>query len=162
MSIATVVALVLEGCASQLPLAAVIALLVAVLYVAVVLPVSYGLDATHLIVRHGLLRRPIGLGDILSVEPARSLLASPALSLDRLLVGFGDGAFDSVMISPRERERFLQELSRDAGLERDGERLAVFSDLLGQTHVTDAGTLLAGLVALVGPRLVYDGLSGLA
>jgi len=98
-------------------------LFVAVLYVGLVLPVRYGVDDSHLIVRFGLCRQRIALADILEVRRTKNPLSSPALSLDRLRVQFGAGVFKSVMISPKAREAFLDDVARRAGLQRDGDRL---------------------------------------
>jgi hypothetical protein len=84
----------------------------------------YGLDDTHLLVRFGICRKRIPLVDILEVNPTHNPLSSPALSLDRLRVQFGPGAFQAVMISPAERNRFLDELAQKAGLKREGDRLS--------------------------------------
>ena len=98
-------------------------LFVAVLYVGLVLPVRYGVDDSHLIVRCGLCRQRIALADILEVRRTKNPLSSPALSLDRLRVQFGAGVFKSVMISPKAREAFVDDVARRAGLQRDGDRL---------------------------------------
>jgi hypothetical protein len=92
-------------------------------YGGLVLPMRYGMSDRELVVRHGLVRQRIRLADITEVKRTRSPLSSPALSLDRLAVKFGEGMFRSVMISPLEREAFLEELARKAGLARDGEGL---------------------------------------
>jgi hypothetical protein len=49
--------------------------------------------------------------------------SSPALSLDRLRVQFGRGWGKAVMISPADRNGFLDDLARKAGLNREGDRL---------------------------------------
>jgi len=79
-------------------------------------PCEYTLTETQLIIRSGLIRRHITYRDITAVEPSRSLWAAPALSLRRVKVSFS-GRFQ--LVSPRERERFIDELQRrvdaDAG-----------------------------------------------
>jgi hypothetical protein len=65
----------------------------------------------------------IPLGDIVEVRPTRSPLSSPALSLDRLHIRFGEGFFKAAMISPADRQELLGELAARAGLQRDGDRL---------------------------------------
>ena len=59
----------------------------------------------------------------LTVHPTRNPAGSPALSLDRLRVQYGQGFFKGVMISPVDRNRFLDELAQKAGLKREGDRL---------------------------------------
>ena len=45
---------------------------------------------------------------IKNVKESRSLLASPALSLDRIEITFG--ASDMIMVSPKEKSKFLEQL----------------------------------------------------
>lgn len=98
-------------------------LAIAAAYVGLVLPTRYGITETHLIVRHGLVRKRIELASITSVEPTRSPLSSPALSLDRLRITFGTGWFKRVLISPADKGRFLVELALRARLVRTGDGL---------------------------------------
>ncbi|MGA0055127.1 MAG: PH domain-containing protein [Steroidobacteraceae bacterium] len=42
------------------------------------------------------------------LRPVRSVLSSPALSIDRIEIIYGN--HDSVMISPVDRDRFMAEL----------------------------------------------------
>jgi len=67
---------------------------------------------THYTVAHGELRvvsgpfrRTIPLAEITSIEPTRNPLSSPALSLDRLKVSYGDKKY--VLISPANKAGFL-------------------------------------------------------
>jgi len=83
----------------------------------------YGIDDEHLHVRFGVCRQRIPLKDISEVHPTRNPLSSPALSLDRLHVQFGEGVFKAVMISPADRDRFLDELADKAKLKCEGDRL---------------------------------------
>lgn len=98
-------------------------LLLLALYLGLVFPMRYGIDEQSVVVRHGLVRQRIPLTDIVEVHPTRSPLSSPALSLDRLQIRFGQGFFRSAMISPADKDGFLAELAAKAGLERRGERL---------------------------------------
>jgi len=102
---------------------AALAVLVGGLYVGLVFPVRYGLADAYLVVRFGLCRQRIPLAAISEVKPTSNPLSAPALSLDRLHIRFGEGVFKAVMISPADRNRFLDELARKAGLNREGERL---------------------------------------
>jgi len=72
-------------------------------------PCEYTLTETQLVVRSGLVRRRIAYRNITAVEPSRSLWAAPALSLRRVKVSFS-GRFQ--LVSPRERERFIDDLQR--------------------------------------------------
>jgi hypothetical protein len=99
------------------------AVVIAGVYLGLVFPMRYGMDDTHLIVRFGLCRQRVPLADIREVHPTHNPLSSPALSLDRLRVQYGPGFFKAVMISPANRNAFLNELADKAGLERIGDRL---------------------------------------
>ena len=77
-----------------------------------------------LLVRCGrLVRYKIPLAEIREVRPSAELLSSPAsCSYDRIKVVYG--VYRSLLISPRDRDRFLDELvSRANHLERDGDSL---------------------------------------
>lgn len=118
-----VVSLLVDGKTSEIPAAIIGMLLVCGIYVGLIFPMRYGLDNHQLVVRSGLCRQRIPLESILEVRPTRNPLSSPALSLDRLHVQYGKGFFKAVMISPADREQFLADLARIAGLQRTGERL---------------------------------------
>ena len=76
----------------------------------VLLGTRYELTPGRLLIRCGPFRWAVPLEEIRAVEPTRNPLSSPALSLDRLRIDYGRGS--SVMISPREKARFLAELDR--------------------------------------------------
>jgi len=116
------VLVVLSG-GSGVPIAVGAAGFLVAIYLGLVLPMRYGITVDALVVRHGLVRQRIRLADITDVTPTRNPLSSPALSLDRLQIRFGEGFFKSVMISPADRNGFLTELAERAGLRRDGDRL---------------------------------------
>jgi len=122
-SILVCIALALSGKTSELLWGLAPALLVFGIYFGLVFPMQYGLDDTHLLVRFGVCRQRIPLVEIAEVHPTHNPLSSPALSLDRLHVQFGPGFFKAVMISPAERDRFLDDLAQQAGLKREGDRL---------------------------------------
>ena len=122
-SIAACIALVLDGKTSELAWGIGGVLLVFGLYFGLVIPMKYGLDDTHLHVRFGICRQRIPLVDILEVYPTHNPLSSPALSLDRLHVQYGQSFFKAVMISPVDRDRFLDDLAKQSRLKREGDRL---------------------------------------
>jgi hypothetical protein len=82
----------------------------------VVLPVwllaatNYTIRAEDLHVRSGPFAWRIPLHEIRSVSRTRNPLSSPALSLDRLRIEYGKGR--SIMISPKDKENFLNELRK--------------------------------------------------
>ena len=69
---------------------------------------KYQIDDTQLIVRAGIYNIHIARESIISITASRSLLASPALSLDRLEVRYGEGR--SVLISPKDKSGFLSDI----------------------------------------------------
>jgi hypothetical protein len=92
------------------------AIVLPILLIGVALPAwiflatRYTLTQTDLLVRSGPFRWLVPLRAIDRVVPTRCPLSSPALSLDRLRIDYGGGR--SIMISPRARETFLQDLHR--------------------------------------------------
>ncbi|MDP3858773.1 MAG: PH domain-containing protein [Stagnimonas sp.] len=78
----------------------------------ILLTTNYRLEASALCVRSGPLSWQIPLSRIRTVSRTRSLLSGPALSLDRLLIRFEPQG--EIMISPKDRARFLAELLRRA------------------------------------------------
>lgn len=126
MPVAVVVAWILaltSGSNDDLVGAVVASVLVLGILFGLVYPMRYGLNDKHLLVRFGMALTRIPLADITKVEPTRNPLASPALSMDRLSIVSGPGLTGTVMISPADRERFLDELASKAGLKRVGNTL---------------------------------------
>lgn len=78
----------------------------------IVLSTYYDLDDRELVVRSGPFYWRVPLDSIASVRPTRNPLSSPALSLDRLEVRYGAGQW--LLISPRDRDRFLEDLAARA------------------------------------------------
>lgn len=115
--------LALEGSITDLLVGITVAGFIAALYVGLLFPLRYGVNEKHLIVRHGMCRYRIPLAEICAVYPTRNPLSSPALSLDRLRIQFGQGLFKGVMISPLERDHFLNDLAHRTGMKREGDRL---------------------------------------
>lgn len=69
----------------------------------------YTLDGADLRVRSGPFRWRIPIDQIRSVRPTRNPLSSPALSLDRLRIDYGERW---IMVSPQDKTAFLAELER--------------------------------------------------
>ena len=89
-------------------------------------PLYYQITSSEMIVRCGMLmHRHITLASIDAVRPNRTPASAPAWSLDRLRVDYrknGEHAF--IMISPEDKDAFVEELARAApGLEMRGDRL---------------------------------------
>jgi hypothetical protein len=72
------------------------------------LDTCYTLTAEELLIRSGPFRWRIALSDVHEVSPSRSWRSSPALSLDRLRIRYGAGR--SILVSPRERQQFIDSL----------------------------------------------------
>jgi hypothetical protein len=83
------------------------------------LATSYAFTATELKIRCGPFGWRVPLDEIRNVTATRDPLSSPALSLDRLRIDFGRKG--SIMISPSDKEGFLQELSKRARLRQAGD-----------------------------------------
>jgi len=79
---------------------------------ALTLPCSYSLEADHLFIRCGFIRRRIPYSQIHRIEPSSNPLSAPALSLRRVKIAYGR-SFQ--LVSPRERERFIEELGQRVG-----------------------------------------------
>ena len=81
----------------------------------IMLQTYYEFHGDYLLVRCGPFWRKLLIRDIASVESTRNPLASMALSLDRIAIKMRRGS--GVMISPRDKARFLKELSKKKGPE---------------------------------------------
>ena len=73
----------------------------------------YRIDGDTLFVSSGPVRLRIPIREIVSITPTNNPLSSPALSLDRLRIEYGRGK--SVMISPRDKEKFIRSLEAARG-----------------------------------------------
>ncbi|WP_284085768.1 PH domain-containing protein [Acinetobacter pittii] len=68
----------------------------------------YLVENNTLIIRSLVFRWKININDITRIEPTHNPLSSPALSLDRLKIYYmKDGRLATVMISPKDKEGFL-------------------------------------------------------
>lgn len=89
-----------------------VALLVAVVGVGLplwlLLSTRYMLLPSHLLVQSGPFKWLVPLADIKSITPSNNPLSSPALSLDRLRIDYGNGRM--LLISPRDKEQFLHDI----------------------------------------------------
>ncbi|MCW5568069.1 MAG: PH domain-containing protein [Dokdonella sp.] len=72
------------------------------------LSTRYTLARGELLVQSGPFRWRITVADITGIVPTSNPLSSPALSLDRLRIEYGPGR--SLMISPRDKERFMRDV----------------------------------------------------
>jgi len=79
----------------------------------ILFPCEYVFESKNLVVRSGLIRWRIPFNEIDEVKPTRNPLSSPAWSLDRLWISYGKR---NVMVSPREKKKFLEAIAQRAGL----------------------------------------------
>ncbi len=79
-------------------------------------PLYYEITPSALMVRSGLLHWEIPLNSIQQVRPTHNILASPALSLDRLRVDYSqNGKVRFMLISPKDKPGFLRDLAQNSG-----------------------------------------------
>ena len=102
---------------------------VGAIYSLLLIPTRYGLSSDELIIRFGIVRRRLPLDQIQEVAPSHNPLSSAAMSLDRLAIRIGPGPSTVALISPAEREEFLEMLAGNAGLGFDGPRLVRRQDM---------------------------------
>lgn len=76
-------------------------------------PCRYTLEGDHLLIQCGVIKRSIPYAQIHGIEASSSPLSAPALSLRRVKIVYGR-SFQ--LVSPQERGRFIEELSKRAGL----------------------------------------------
>jgi membrane protein YdbS with pleckstrin-like domain len=70
---------------------------------------TYTIRDGVLIIRSGFLyRKEIPVSTINRIRPSRNPISSPAFSLNRLEICHGDG--DYVLISPKQKEKFIQDI----------------------------------------------------
>lgn len=102
------IAVLMAGAILPWPIALSVLAVGGVLPVWLLVSTGYTLIDDQLVVKAGPFRWRVPIREIKSVTPTRSALSNPALSLDRLRIEYGDSR--SIMVSPRDREGFLQEL----------------------------------------------------
>ena len=73
-----------------------------------IVSLTYLIDEKMLNIRCGPFRWKIELSSIRSVQPSSDLASGPALSLDRLLIVYGNGR--AVLVSPEDKQGFISAL----------------------------------------------------
>ncbi len=121
--IAVFIGMIVSGDLSELLQVAVMAVFVCGIYFGLVFPMKYGIGGEELVIRFGICRFRIKLAEITEVRPTHNPLSAPALSIDRLYVQYGEGFFKAALISPADKEGFLNDLAQRTGLIRDGNSL---------------------------------------
>lgn len=86
-------------------------LLIIAFVVHMMMTTDYTIDGDRLLVRSGfVVRLCIEIESINKITETRSFISSPALSLDRLEIHYNK--YDSILISPRQKQTFINELLR--------------------------------------------------
>lgn len=99
---------ILRGAPWAIPIAVTVFLLVVGLPAWLMATTAYWFEGQELCIRSGPVNLRIPVDQIRAVTPSRSVISSPALSLDRLRIDYG--RHGSVLISPLDRKGFLAEL----------------------------------------------------
>mgnify|MGYP000884344381 FL=1 len=86
----------------------------------IIVPCEYVLENKWLVVRSGLIRYRVPYDQIDEVRPTNNPLSSPAWSLDRLWISYGR---KNIMISPKEKRKFLDAVALRANLKKEGDKL---------------------------------------
>jgi hypothetical protein len=74
------------------------------------LSTSYRVEAKTLLIRSGPFSWTIALDEVQSIKPSRSVLSSPALSLNRLEIRYGRGR--RILVSPADRDAFIEAVNQ--------------------------------------------------
>jgi hypothetical protein len=111
------------GLINGVPAAAIGLVFVALLYAAVIIPlVRYEIEDDALVIRFGMIRSRVPYAGIKRIVPTKSILSSPALSLDRLHLDSGNAL--GPYVSPADKEGFLAAIAEKAPqLKREGDSL---------------------------------------
>lgn len=93
--------------------AVVVGLLTLTVVLMLTVPCRYTLESDYLFIQCGILKKRIPYAEIRKIELSSNPLSAPALSLRRVKIVYGR-TFQ--LVSPQERDRFVDELSKRAGL----------------------------------------------
>lgn len=94
---------------AEIAFLALIAILSSTFMIWILYGTHYTFRGDKLVIRSGPFRWTINIHEITSIIPTRNPLSSPACSLDRLMLKLNESKF-GMMISPLEKEQFLDEL----------------------------------------------------
>ena len=83
--------------------------IVAGIYGGLLFSLYYELEEDALLIRFGMVRSRVAYKDITLVEPTRSLISSPALSLDRIQIHSKTDL--GTIISPKDKSLFIETLA---------------------------------------------------
>ena len=88
---------------------AVIAGVMSCFFIWLVLTTKYSIEETTLKIQSGPFTWQIEKREITKVTPTRSIISSPALSLDRLRIDYASGR-SSILVSPKDKVGFVKAL----------------------------------------------------
>lgn len=106
----------MEGYPRDATILAITAVATALVTAVLVFPCRYTIEEDDLHVRCGIISYRVPLKTIERVEPSRTLASGPALSLKRVVVFT---RFKNYVLSPRDRDEFLSDLSSAAASKRE-------------------------------------------
>lgn len=97
-------------CALEKDWWALLIMVIATLFVGnIFLSTNYTIKGENLMIKSGIIiSKTIKIKDIYKIEKTNSILSSPALSLDRIEIFYGN--LNSIIISPKEKMDFITEL----------------------------------------------------
>ena len=72
--------------------------------------IKYVVNNGILVINGGLFKQNVNIAAIKSIHKTYNPLSAPALSINRLEIKYGD-AFDYLLISPENRQKFIEELT---------------------------------------------------
>lgn len=85
--------------------------IVALFFIDMIINTKYTIDGNMLKVQYGsLYKRDYDIGGMTEIRPTKTMQSSPALSLDRMEIRVGK--YDRLVISPTDKELFVEELQR--------------------------------------------------
>ncbi len=113
-SLVAAIAVASTGTMMVLALAGFIVLVCAALPIWLLLSTRYTLSEDQLVVQCGPFKWRIPLAEIIEITPTSNPLSSPALSLDRLRIEYGEGS--SLMISPCKKQQFIDDIKAARGV----------------------------------------------
>jgi hypothetical protein len=86
-------------------------LVLGVVYCVFIVPIRYTLETEALVIRFGVFTRRIPYQAVTTVSFSSEFWSSPALALKRIKIQYANTLFGSILISPRARSQFLDDLN---------------------------------------------------
>lgn len=67
---------------------------------------NYRVEKEHIQIKYGPFKKKVTIQDINSISKRKSILATPALSIDRLVLKYGK--YDEMLLSPKNEKKFIE------------------------------------------------------